>query len=121
MPFVLSVRHEKILAAILGCIDLGCLPSDEGLLDVLHGVSPFPDHPLQGGLRSLSSRNLKAQLRQLERAGYLLRHEQEEESFLYLSIEGNEVARAYLDKPHKPFAPVKRGKPKYLPIERKES
>lgn len=118
MPNRLTLRHKRILACIQGCLDMGLSPSDAGLLECLHGEGPLEEHPLFGCNVSISSRNLKTQLRNLLSEGYLRREEAEGESYLFLTPLGEREAIDYLSKPHaRVITPNK--KKKYLRIERK--
>ncbi len=105
-----SLLEKKCLAAIMSMGERSYSLNDAGILALLAGdssMAKFEDNPVYGSMTSLKGKKCKNALRNLLHHDYVYRRYQKEEGeyYYFLSPLGEEVAEAYLKKPH-----AKRGK-----------
>ena len=106
-------------AAVYEINGRGKLPSESGVIALLRGeeaAKEFEDLVTFDSLRSLSKRGARSMLNLLLKRGYLDRHYDVEGDtfYLFLTEEGEEIAKAYLTKPRKSATSKKSRAPLFI-------
>lgn len=118
----IGAAETKILASVAELSLAGVAPSFPGLLHFLRGEGlglRYDGLFLCGGYPSMGNKRLGKLLSNLKRL-HLLDGSFEEDGteYYFLTLEGKEIAEAYLRKPHARRRPPRRAPLEFLPLDR---